>query len=260
MIDCCGSDRIIAIQLVCFAGGQKVRTAHVCSAAAITSNWAGLPQPATHIGAAAAGSPSLDYITREGPYKGPMGYTLFHWMLPYIEQDNVFKALIPSGPVYAGTQYHQVIKTYLCPMDPSISNGMSQTFYAGANEWAAGCYAGNYLVFGNPTAANDAQGRPHRLRLSMARRPRSCLPTSTAAAGRGTSTSCSAVCGPTPTTSGGPPSAPTRPQDDYPGTTLATSSRCDPTGERSALRTARSRVTWQHQCLLRRRRVRFQPP
>jgi prepilin-type N-terminal cleavage/methylation domain-containing protein len=101
---------------------------------------------------------AYDRITRAGPYKGPMGYTLFHWILPYVEQDNVYKALIPDGPVYAGTQFHRVVKTYLCPMDPSVANGMCQTTYAGANEWAAGCYAGNYLVFGNPAAANDAQG------------------------------------------------------------------------------------------------------
>src|SRR5262249_1853794 len=97
---------------------------------------------------------AYDTITVEGPYKGPMGYTLFHWLLPYIEEDNVFKALVPAGPVYAGTQYFRVIKTYVCPSDPSVVGGMCQTTYAGANDWASGSYAANYLVFGNPVGVN----------------------------------------------------------------------------------------------------------
>jgi prepilin-type N-terminal cleavage/methylation domain-containing protein len=89
-------------------------------------------------------------LTVSGPYQGPMGYTLFHWLLPYIEQDNIYKCLVPSGPAYTGIQHQQVINTYLCPMDPSLSEGKCQTRYGGANDWGASSYAGNYLVFGNP--------------------------------------------------------------------------------------------------------------
>jgi type II secretory pathway pseudopilin PulG len=92
-------------------------------------------------------------------------YTYFSWLLPYIEQDNIFKAMT-RGPVppggYCGGQYFQVIKTYLCPSDPTTAAGLSQTTYGGANGFAVGNYTANYLVFGNPNASGDTacvQGR-----------------------------------------------------------------------------------------------------
>jgi prepilin-type N-terminal cleavage/methylation domain-containing protein/prepilin-type processing-associated H-X9-DG protein len=96
---------------------------------------------------------AVSRLTVEGPYKGPYGYTLFHWLLPYIEQNNLFKALNPNANDYSGLQYFQVIKIYLCPSDPSSASGKSQTFYGGAHNWGAGNYAGNYQVFGNPNRA-----------------------------------------------------------------------------------------------------------
>src|SRR5262249_45829676 len=44
------------------------------------------------------------------PFQGPYSYTLFTWLLPYIEQDNIFRACNPNTPY--GNQYFQVIKTY----------------------------------------------------------------------------------------------------------------------------------------------------
>jgi prepilin-type N-terminal cleavage/methylation domain-containing protein len=85
------------------------------------------------------------------PY-GSHIYTLFTFMLPYVEQDNIFKATTTSG--YAGGQYYQVIKTFLCPTDPSIMQGKNTTAYGGAKNWGASCYGGNNYVFGNPTAGH----------------------------------------------------------------------------------------------------------
>ncbi len=48
-----------------------------------------------------------------------------------------------------------VIKTYICPSDPSVSNGLCITTYAGGNRFAAGCYSANYFVFGNPGGSSD---------------------------------------------------------------------------------------------------------
>ncbi len=91
------------------------------------------------------------------PYNGAP-YTYFAWLLPYIEQDNVFKAMT-KGPVppggYCGGQYAVPIKTYLCPSDSSQTNGLSQTTAGGANGFAVGNYTANYLVFGNPGASGD---------------------------------------------------------------------------------------------------------
>jgi prepilin-type N-terminal cleavage/methylation domain-containing protein len=86
------------------------------------------------------------FTVNPGPFQG-LNYTFFGWLLPYIEQDNVYKAMSPKG--YAGGEYYQVIKTYICPTDPSIINGMNLTPYGGANHWGAGCYGSNFLVFGN---------------------------------------------------------------------------------------------------------------
>jgi prepilin-type N-terminal cleavage/methylation domain-containing protein/prepilin-type processing-associated H-X9-DG protein len=89
-----------------------------------------------------------------GPYAGKP-YTLLGHLLPYIEGGNVYNAMVPynssTGAGYAGGQYAQVIKTYLCPND-SISSkaGFCLTTNGGANGWAVSNYAANFLAFGNP--------------------------------------------------------------------------------------------------------------
>ena len=96
-------------------------------------------------------------ITRAAPaYNGPIAYTIFTWLLPYVEQDNVYKACNPN--VAYGNQYFRVVKTYLCPSDVSIINGMCQTTYGGANSWGASCYSANHLVFGNPNGGHGEGG------------------------------------------------------------------------------------------------------
>jgi prepilin-type N-terminal cleavage/methylation domain-containing protein len=75
-------------------------------------------------------------------------YTMFAFMLPHIEQDNVYKSMNTGG--YAGGQYNRVVKTYLCPSDASVTNGLCQTPNGGANNWAASCYGGNAHVFADP--------------------------------------------------------------------------------------------------------------
>ena len=94
------------------------------------------------------------------PFNGG-AFAYFSWLLPYVEQDNIYKALVwgtvPYGsPNYCGGQYARVVKTYLCPSDPSGSNGLSQTTNGGANGYGAGNYTANYLVFGNPSGDGDA--------------------------------------------------------------------------------------------------------
>ena len=83
-----------------------------------------------------------------GPFAGK-NYTLFAFLLPYIEQDNIFKLMTPAG--YAGGQYPQVIKTYRCPSDSSSVEGRCNTTNGGANNWGVSNYGGNNYVFGDPT-------------------------------------------------------------------------------------------------------------
>ncbi|HEY7312630.1 MAG TPA: DUF1559 domain-containing protein [Gemmataceae bacterium] len=85
-------------------------------------------------------------------------WTTFAFLLPFLEQQNIYNAMTrtaypPGG--YCGGQYYQVVKTYLCPSDPSVNNGFSLTTYGGANGFAASCYSANYYVFGNPQAGSD---------------------------------------------------------------------------------------------------------
>jgi len=78
----------------------------------------------------------------------------FYWaMLPYIEQDNIYKSISTLGGYYSwynngatnGNGPGTVIKTYLCPSDPTHNNGISQAGSAGG--WAAVSYSRNYFLF-----------------------------------------------------------------------------------------------------------------
>jgi prepilin-type N-terminal cleavage/methylation domain-containing protein len=97
-----------------------------------------------------------------GPTTGPYSagnttrgvlWTVFTWLLPNIEQDNVFHRLTPGG--YAGGEYMVPIKTYLCQSDSTVSSaGMCLTANGGANNWGASNYGANFYVFGNPASGN----------------------------------------------------------------------------------------------------------
>jgi prepilin-type N-terminal cleavage/methylation domain-containing protein len=74
--------------------------------------------------------------------------TIFGHLLPFIEQDNVYKLNDPTKN--AGGIAEQVIKTYICPSDPSISNGHSMlTGFSDQQTFGAGSYGANYNVFGD---------------------------------------------------------------------------------------------------------------
>ena len=60
-----------------------------------------------------------DYLTTPG-YQNAKGFTFFDWLLPYVEQDNLFRAsnqdvntLVNGKPVYG-----HVISIFRCPMRP----------------------------------------------------------------------------------------------------------------------------------------------
>ena len=110
-------------------------------------------------------------LTLAAPIYNGGPWTVFAFLLPYIDQTPIYNLLakpgvtIPSGdPRYCGGQYMTVIPVYLCPADPTTVAGLSQTLYGGANGFAVSNYAANYYVFGNPHGANDtqcAQGSNH---------------------------------------------------------------------------------------------------
>jgi prepilin-type processing-associated H-X9-DG protein len=102
----------------------------------------------------------------DGPYKGVKGATVFYWLLPYIEQNDLFVQGKRDGMVRTGYTYTpsvQVfgicnvgISSYLCPSERTGASdtGRAASYYGGANAWAVGCYGANYLVFGEPNAGD----------------------------------------------------------------------------------------------------------
>jgi prepilin-type N-terminal cleavage/methylation domain-containing protein len=94
---------------------------------------------------------AVSRLSGRQPWGNAYGRTVFHWLLPAIEQQAIWDALDPDQ-TYGGIQYQRVISTYLCPDDPSRKDGKSSTTYGGAHNWAAGNYGSNYYVFGNPSA------------------------------------------------------------------------------------------------------------
>jgi len=83
--------------------------------------------------------------------------SLFYFLLPYMEQDNVYKlgnqtpVGNPQPDAYWGnfasmaTPGANIIRTYLCPTDPTVEPAATWT-----NGWVVGSYAVNNEVFGDP--------------------------------------------------------------------------------------------------------------
>jgi len=85
----------------------------------------------------------------------PWGNPFFH-LLPYVEQDNLYKATaspVGGNPTFywpwVNNAYSNAVKTYVCPSDPSVtSGGKAQN----TDPWGASSYACNAQVFGTVNA------------------------------------------------------------------------------------------------------------
>jgi prepilin-type N-terminal cleavage/methylation domain-containing protein len=65
------------------------------------------------------------------------------WILPYMEQDAVYRSAQVNGVYDSGNvDRTYIVQTYLCPSDPSLANTDSAP-----NGWASASYAANALVF-----------------------------------------------------------------------------------------------------------------
>jgi prepilin-type N-terminal cleavage/methylation domain-containing protein/prepilin-type processing-associated H-X9-DG protein len=87
--------------------------------------------------------------------------TIFHYLLPYIEQENVYKLAIADdglNPTPATSDPNapagKVIKTYRCPAD---FTNVPETLWT--NGWAFGNYAANFQVFAD-VATNNTNHHP----------------------------------------------------------------------------------------------------
>jgi prepilin-type N-terminal cleavage/methylation domain-containing protein len=72
---------------------------------------------------------------------------LMYWMLPYVEQANLYQLSYANGGYDSGNADRSVVvKFYLCPSDPSISGGNVTS-----QGWALSSYAANALAFSQAT-------------------------------------------------------------------------------------------------------------
>jgi prepilin-type N-terminal cleavage/methylation domain-containing protein len=87
--------------------------------------------------------PMVEYT---GPQNQP-GWTVFYAaILPYIEQDNVYKQSFGSSASWGNGVHASVIPIYLCPSDSGHSNGRRPTDPGG---WACTSYSVTYHLFAN---------------------------------------------------------------------------------------------------------------
>jgi prepilin-type N-terminal cleavage/methylation domain-containing protein len=92
----------------------------------------------------------------------PKFWNMFFSLLPYLEQNNIYQqglAALQPGPSWNPTNTSQggeyggyyiranVIKTYVCPSDPTEPSNVDTYWTAAAAGWANGNYAGNAMVF-----------------------------------------------------------------------------------------------------------------
>jgi prepilin-type N-terminal cleavage/methylation domain-containing protein len=103
-----------------------------------------------------------DYASTNGsalPYNFQVQPSTFLWgpfwynLLPYIEQDALYKRAFGSGAGWGNNNNLVVIKTYLCPSDPTPTNGLCS---AGQRNWAGTSYAPNYALFATASTTYDS--------------------------------------------------------------------------------------------------------
>jgi prepilin-type N-terminal cleavage/methylation domain-containing protein len=109
------------------------------------------------------GPPFNCFITQSAPaFNGARGFTVFNWILPYMEQNSMFEQSNRDAlTIIAGqSMWRWVIPGYLCPNEPaSATYGLAATTSGGANIWAISNYAANYYVFGFPTGTTFSRRR-----------------------------------------------------------------------------------------------------
>jgi prepilin-type N-terminal cleavage/methylation domain-containing protein len=118
-----------------------------------------------------------------GPVVSPAGTTgtVFFYLLPYIEQDNLYKQANGDSMNLSG----QVVKTFLCPSDPNVVNantyggcGVMQSEDIQRNGFGSSNYAANVMLFeprgpqGIEVAARDGTSNT----VAFAERFRNCSP------------------------------------------------------------------------------------
>jgi prepilin-type N-terminal cleavage/methylation domain-containing protein/prepilin-type processing-associated H-X9-DG protein len=97
-----------------------------------------------------------------------VGFTLFNWLLPYVEQESLYELSADANgrlnvnTIINGTQmFNNRVPAYLCPSDPSrlANSAQGGTTIGSAHLWTTSNYAANYYVYGAPNAASLQERR-----------------------------------------------------------------------------------------------------
>jgi prepilin-type N-terminal cleavage/methylation domain-containing protein/prepilin-type processing-associated H-X9-DG protein len=95
--------------------------------------------------------------TRAGGYNNRVGFTVFAHLLPYLEQEPLFRrALAQNGFWHGGpgSAEWEVVPAFQCPSDPNGGGRGVQDGVGGPTNWGTSSYAANYYAFGNPNAGH----------------------------------------------------------------------------------------------------------
>jgi prepilin-type N-terminal cleavage/methylation domain-containing protein len=111
--------------------------------------------------------PALGWFPFDNPTPGSGWGTPFFHLLPYVEQDNLYRSSLTSGPnpfgdnpgpnqpYYSGAAGvdtpafigANILRGWQCPSDPSVPNG-TYTDVLFNRQWGTISYAANFLIFG----------------------------------------------------------------------------------------------------------------
>jgi len=78
--------------------------------------------------------------------------TFMYQLLPYMEQDNVYKLAFNSGACWGNGVNATVVKSYLCPSDPTHNSGIGPS-----TGWSVSSYSPNYYMFGTSVVVENGQ-------------------------------------------------------------------------------------------------------
>jgi prepilin-type N-terminal cleavage/methylation domain-containing protein len=98
-------------------------------------------------------------VTKGAPYKGFIGFTVFTFLLPYVDQQQLYdfhvSFTVAKGGYSTNTQptpQNVFANVYICPSDPtSRTNKADSLTDTNPNGWAPGNYTANYYFFGDPS-------------------------------------------------------------------------------------------------------------
>jgi prepilin-type N-terminal cleavage/methylation domain-containing protein len=159
---------LVILAAMLFQGLQQVRDSAARAKCGYTMHLLGIATQGLHDKNSAlppmAAPDSNTATSVPGPYAGAVGFTVFDWLLPEVDERQVYdkanvlgkynvNANIPNAPP-TNSLLSWPVNAYHCPAEPSKNGingpGLANTMNGGANQWAYGNYAANYNVFGNP--------------------------------------------------------------------------------------------------------------